>query len=350
MKSDKNQFIKYNSICQFRDVIRDIRKLNIEDDITFIGTVKLHGTNAGVCFTDSSDLWVQSRKRIINPDNDNYGFAKYVLENNEQINSLIQNIIKEYNVDTIHNIISIYGEWCGSNIQANVSISGLPKMWVLFGIKIVSIINQDNIIWLDIFKFKTLYESIGILNIYDFENFKIDINFTNTESENYVEYARQKLIELTKKVENECPVGKEIRRKLAIKTSCTVGEGIVWTAFYNKKRYIFKVKGKIHSSSKVKSLAPVDVEKMKNINEFISYSVTENRMKQGIDVLFTSLNIEPTIKHIREFIQWVKNDVFKEEMDTLERNNLKVKDIIRKLNTVSSTWYRSFLDRNVCSN
>jgi hypothetical protein len=35
--------------------------------LKFKGTVKLHGTNAGVCYNKHGGLWVQSRENIITP-------------------------------------------------------------------------------------------------------------------------------------------------------------------------------------------------------------------------------------------------------------------------------------------
>jgi len=47
-------FSSYNSIEQFRTMMKDFKKaksnpdFNIPDIVTFIGTIKLHGTNAAV--------------------------------------------------------------------------------------------------------------------------------------------------------------------------------------------------------------------------------------------------------------------------------------------------------------
>ena len=41
-----------------------------------------------------------------------------------------------------------------------------------------------------------------------------------------------------------------------------------------------KVKGEKHSSSKVKKLASVDVEKLNSIKDFVDYAVTESRLEQ----------------------------------------------------------------------
>jgi len=68
-------------------------------------TEKLDGTNACVVIQDGKIVGVQSRKRFITPDDDNYGFATWIADNEEDILNL---------GDGYH-----YGEWCGAGIQKN---------------------------------------------------------------------------------------------------------------------------------------------------------------------------------------------------------------------------------------
>jgi hypothetical protein len=77
-----------------RDIIGDV-----------IITEKLDGTNACVIIENGEIVGVQSRKRMINVDDDNYGFASYISQNEELILKL---------GDGYH-----YGEWCGLGIQKN---------------------------------------------------------------------------------------------------------------------------------------------------------------------------------------------------------------------------------------
>jgi hypothetical protein len=60
------------------------------------------------------------------------------------------------------------------------------------------------------------------------------------------------LSELTMAVEEECPVAKAGFQVLV---------KVVWSVNVNGTIHRFKVKGELHSSSKVKTLASVDVEK-----------------------------------------------------------------------------------------
>ena len=68
-------------------------------------TEKLDGTNACVIIIEGKLVGVQSRTRLITPENDNYGFAKWTHENKESLEKL---------GDGYH-----YGEWYGEGIQKN---------------------------------------------------------------------------------------------------------------------------------------------------------------------------------------------------------------------------------------
>lgn len=68
-------------------------------------TEKIDGTNACIIIQDGEIVGVQSRKRLISIDDDNYGFAAWVECNKEELVSLD---------DGYH-----YGEWAGLGIQKN---------------------------------------------------------------------------------------------------------------------------------------------------------------------------------------------------------------------------------------
>ena len=57
--------------------------------LTFTGTIKLHGTNAGVCYNAVDGLWVQSRENIITPESDNAGFAFFVASTESEFRRFI---------------------------------------------------------------------------------------------------------------------------------------------------------------------------------------------------------------------------------------------------------------------
>lgn len=329
------KMIKFPSIEQFRTVVSNVNRhfnfVGLDENgeaiydptlpkpvITFKGTVKLHGTNAAVSY-NAKELWAQSRENIITPEKDNAGFAFFVESNKEAFYELFAQVMDKTIPwpDPYKNTITIYGEWAGGNIQKGVGICNLPKSFFIFGVKITPHTESEEELkanpayWVDYSYLKN--NEVKIYNINDFPTYSIDIDF------NMPQLVQNQLSELTIAVEEECPVAKAFGFS-------GIGEGIVWSAEFKGNVHRFKVKGEKHSSSKVKTLAAVDVEKLNSIKDFVDYAVSESRFNQALENVFP--NNEPIdVKKMGDVIRWVVNDVIKEEMDTLVENQLEPKEI-----------------------
>ena len=340
---EKRKMITFPEIGQFRQIIKlvhDNTRYSGRDEngdaifdafkrlptLTFTGTVKLHGTNAGVTLTRNGDMYAQSRENVISITNDNAGFAFFVESNKEVFKGLFQTLdIRDADY------ITIFGEWAGGNIQKGVAINGLPKMFVIFAVKLSYDNNEEKVNYFYTDEETKHLKSVDskIYNVLDFEKYSIDIDFENPQ------LAQNKLIELTMAVEAECPVGKAFG-------NIGTGEGIVWKCDTEKGTIRFKVKGEKHSSSKVKTLAPVDTEKVSSIKEFAEYAVTESRLNQGIEKVFTSVNEQMDIRKMGDFLKWITNDIIKEEMDTLKDNGLEPNEVTSAISNIARKW---FLDK-----
>jgi len=205
--------INYNSIEQYRNELRDLKKakqnpeFNIPDEIEFIGTVKLHGTNSAVCYSNNTGMYCQSRNNIITLTHDNQGFCFFVEKNKKTFEEYFQIIAERYNINLDEQTITIYGEWCGENIQKGVALMSLPKCFAIFDCKISN--RQNKSWWVDI-SFKDgdccviAKPEEKIYNIYDFETFKVKISIDNYG------VAQQRLTELTEYVEKSCPFAKKL--------------------------------------------------------------------------------------------------------------------------------------------
>lgn len=79
---------------------------------------KIDGTNAQVCILESGELLVGSRSRWITPKDDNYGFAKWVQEHEQEILKL--------------GVGKHFGEWWGSGCQRGYNLPKGEKRWSLF--------------------------------------------------------------------------------------------------------------------------------------------------------------------------------------------------------------------------
>lgn len=322
--------ISYPKIKQFRNVVSDINKqisfvgLDVNGEpiydlsikkpiITFTGTVKLHGTNASVCFNSQDGFWVQSRQNIITMEKDNASFAFFAESNRDILIKLIQKVSIENDIDITTHTVSIYGEWAGKGIQKGVGISQLDKAFYIFGAKVSKPQDEEfESYWVSSENLK--WEDKKIFNVNNFETYSIDVDF------NLPQLAQNKFIQTTEDVEKECPIAK------ALGVENGLGEGVVWSAEYKGIVHRFKVKGEKHSVTKVKKLASVDIEKLKSIQEFIEYSVTQARFDQAITEVFGRIeNID--VKKMGDFLRWIIKDIMSEEIDTMNENGLEPKDV-----------------------
>lgn len=355
--------IKFPSLDQFRTAIKNVQykaryKGRDEDDqpifdpvaplptLSYIGTVKLHGTNAAIVWkydkeTNLESFEFQSRERVLTLQQDNAQFmltmmGKNRYSNNDILDTLIEDIIITYTSfdmrfhDQFIESVAVFGEWCGEGIQKGIAISSLPKMFVIFAIKVN---NQ----WVDLDLFRPGYylAENNIYSIREFPTFKIDIDF------NHPHLVQNQLIEITTKVGDQCPVGKQFGAE-------GIGEGVVWTSQtvgWQSYDFAFKVKDERHSVSKVKTLASVDVEKIKAINDFVDYAVTEQRLEQGIQNLVNEQLKPLEITSIGDFIRWVYNDVIKEETDTIVENQLDAKKLGGPIANRCRPWYVDRLNK-----
>ncbi len=332
--------IKFPSIEQFRTVITNVnRRYNFtgldengeavydpslpKPVLKFKGTIKLHGTNAGVSYNAKGGLWAQSRENIITPEKDNAGFAFFTHSHETEFLRLAFDVAANEDVDLHKNTITIYGEWVGKGIQKGVGISEIEKSFFIFGVKITPHTETEEeqrenpAYWVKHSYLKNT--DARIYNIEDFQTYEIDIDF------NMPQLVQNQLSDLTIAVEEQCPVAKHFGSE-------GIGEGIVWSCEFQDVVHRFKVKGEKHSSSKVKTLAAVDVDKLNSITEFIEYAVTDSRFKQALENTFP--NDEPIdVKKMGDLIRWVVNDVIKEESDTLVKNGLEPKDVNKYVST-----------------
>lgn len=302
--------------------------------VTFTGTVKLHGTNAAVCM-QNDEYWVQSRENIITPVKDNHGCAAhfYGSDKKQSITAIVKNIRKQYDISD-DKIVTIFGEWAGPNVQKNVAISKLPsKSFFIFGIRALSpekkIVdgNEEGVYvydkWIPIEGIRD--HSINLFNITDYQHFSVEVDMNDTST--VIPYIQS----LVDAVEKECPVAKAFGIS-------GLGEGIVWTTEWKGIRRVFKTKGKEHAVTVHKDGKTVhaDTEKVKNIQEFANYSVTEARLQQGIEKVFGS---EPLSKaKMGDFIKWITNDIVTEEIDAISKNNLSVKDVQGEISKKAREW------------
>lgn len=271
--------------------------------LDYIGTVKLHGTNASIVAHEDGSITLHSKSSIlcvIDPagnvtrKSENAAFGFFMSANPELKDVVAKAVAISGGVWPV----KISGEWCGQGIQRGVGISYLPrKTLFIFGVKAGSN-------WLPLTSIKDVRSST-IRNIMEFPTKEITIDFALPE------LSQNALVDATNAVERECPVAKAYGIE-----DCHTGEGLVWQPKHDNSSSgsWFKTKGTKHSVTKTKSVVPVDLERLKSIQEFVEYACTENRMEQ----LF--------IPELGEFIRAVIKDITDEESETLKENGFTARD------------------------
>ena len=325
--------IAYPSIEQYRNAIRQVadhsryagRDANGDPvfdhtkplpTLKYRGTVKLHGTNAGVVFDrGAGEFWAQSRENIITPAKDNAGFATFAYGQKEKLAQLTEHIPG--------NELIIFGEWCGGSIQKGVAIAQLTKRFVIFGVQVDGK-------WLDDAMLSTIKEAAdsGIHNILDYPSWEIDIDFNNPEQ------VQNKLVELTLEIERECPVAKAMG-------ATGIGEGIVWkctTPGWEDPKFYFKVKGEKHQSSKTTTLAPVDIEKVNSIKAFAVAVATESRCRQAVEKL-KAQGVKTDRTCLGLYVKWINDDIVKEDTDTAVASGIELQKAFGEINKVAKAWF-----------
>jgi hypothetical protein len=304
-------------------------KYKIRTPVKFRGTVKLHGTNAGVACTEEA-LVAQSRTRNLAVDDDHHGFAKFVVAQTEAIRDLERKLRDQHGIAASTKLV-LYGEWCGPGIEKKVAITGLPeKQLVLFGAKIVE---GEESTYLDIIgPLNDAYKDASIHSVFDAGTWELEVDFSDPESR---QKALDQATEWTQVVGTECPYA----ARFGVKGP---GEGIVWLPLeehWGKSDLYWKSKSdhhKVTKSDKAKpDLAP---EVLAGINQFVEFAVTENRLDQGISVL-QEQGLAVDIKAISHFLKWFGQDVKRECAVELESNELEWKTVSKAVTNKARNWF-----------
>jgi hypothetical protein len=167
-----------------------------------------------------------------------------------------------------------------------------------------------------------------IFNINDFKTFSIDIDF------NYPELAQNLMIAITDEVEQECPVSKHLGVS-------GIGEGVVWSVRYKGVVHRFKVKGEKHSAkSKVKTLKPVDDEKVNKIINLVNQVTPEWRLDQMLEKACDFMNGGTLDRSkLGDYIRYVIADIVKEETLTLSEAGVEPKEINKYVSEVARKYF-----------
>lgn len=344
--------IKFPKIRQFRDALFEMRQSDtLPDRIEYEGTIKLHGTNAGVVINGDNSFYCQSRNRVIEPGDDNLGFAAWfhglaatdAIFVCREFRSMARDAIGMGESWAEDCQVVVCGEWCGEKIQNGVGINHMPRKWVVFAIGVRYMKGEEEVVeYVDRYIEKgdfAVMHRFGIRFTREFPSFRVTVDRTSPG------FAQNYVAKITELVEQYCPVAEALADIPA--GGSTIGEGLVWrplrgTAQDNPALW-FKTKGEKHSASKVKTIAAVDPALSTNVTEFVKNTVTDVRCQQGIDYL-TEHGLELSKRSTGEFLKWVGGDVLDEEKAVMEASGLERKDVGPHVGRAAREWYFGYLN------
>lgn len=333
------KFTHINALYQVARYVRTVNKgfdneqFVVPSPVVYRGSVKLHGTNAGVQCTDDG-LVAQSRNRILTLDDDNMDFAKFVHTNvtTEAIREIEAGIRDAAKLDGDTRIV-LYGEWCGPGIQNGVALTKLPeRQWVLFAVKAVQ---GDQSRYIDALPtLRGIYESAGVHSVHDVGTWRLQVDFNDKDS---METALAEAEKYAEMVEQLCPWG----QRFGIEG---MGEGIVWVPIakhWGNSDLFFKTKGDKHKEvKKAKRNKPsIDPEIVNSVNQFVDFAVTDVRLEKGLDYL-REMGKDVDMKFTGDFLKWIGADVKRECEADLEASELEWKQVSKAVNTRALQFFK----------
>ena len=322
---------KFEKIQHFSHFLAYMRKYRSwVKSVTLEGSVKLHGTNAGLNLTPDGKLWAQSRRRRLTVDSDNFGFASWADTNKDALRSCLEGIAKENKVADL----TIYGEWIGSGIQQKVAVSKMPRHFVPFAM-------HSEHGWHYIRGFEM--EKLATARIPAIQSRRSCVEYITVALDG-TESAIRMLHGLTEAVDKECPYARCFGM-----VGC--GEGWVWipTHIDGKKLdrpdydLAFKTKGDSHTQTKQKSGVKEDKYGDPELIAYVGSLSTHERFIQGVQHLRdTGKELAP--KSIPDYILWLNADLEAEEGLIIEQKGLDAKAVRKMFTRDAISWFKSYLE------
>lgn len=310
---------------------------------------KIHGMNVGFAMNNVDGIWFQSRTNIITPIDDLAGCSVMMESKKDVFEQMIISLAIENNIDLNTKGIVLYMELAGGGIQSKSCFTGTDKLFAIFQrakvFNIIPTLNKDggeeNNYWIETkVQGKWLESPVDrIFNVMSLNSMDIEIDFERSD------LAQNKLVELIDSVELNSPAG----QKLGLEN--TISEGYVCTFEYKNTIYVFKVKGKKHSKTRVKTLKPVDSALVQKQIDFVNeHACKAFRLEQAWQECFGVSNekMKPTIKVMGDFLRLVIKDVWKEELDIALELELEVKPLNNLISKSARRWFLDELSEEPC--
>lgn len=324
------QFVSWPDIESFHNVRKAAEKyphlLGGEEVIAYRPKVKLHGTNAAVqLFGDT--VQAQSRERLITPESDNMGFARWVKSVEGTWRAVRDRVSKD---------VILFGEWCGPGIMRGTAINKAPnKVFAVFAaMELPSA--EGSTLYVEPAVLMDLVEDVPDVHVIDWYGPSIEIPVLGLP-------------------EVVSPILDAINQEVLAVEACDpwvkkvfgvegVGEGLVYyPRLPTRKKFsdlAFKAKGEKHKVVEKTKPAQIDPSVATSIDEYVQMVLAEARLEQGArivaggDLVFDKKNLGP-------FIGWIGKDVEKETQAELSAANLTWKQVQKTVSDAARKWFLS---------
>ena len=342
-----DSFRKFPKIGQLHQAVRHAHKLRPDArpamPLTYRGTVKLHGTNAGVRLSPSGRVvCVQSRNRVLTVEDDNMGFAAFIFDEHMGAHrrALLAAVADEVRsrrcvveAGCLAEDVTLYGEWCGPGIQKGVALNSLPeRQFVLFSAAVGDDGPRVPAGGVLASTMPIEAERVGIMAVRDAGAVELRIDLLSPES---VAEKAATIARITEEYEARCPWGEMhgIRG---------VGEGLVWVPVgpaYDDPELWFKTKGEQHKGKpRTRVQVGADPAKVEGVGAFIRLALAEDRLRQGLDYL-REMGKPVEVRSTGDFLRWVAGDVQAELGAELEAGGLEWRDVAKRLGGEARAWF-----------
>jgi hypothetical protein len=320
---------KFPSITSLPAFLTDLRKRGVkEGTLKLTGTTKVHGTNVGICYS-REELWTQSRNKVLLPTDDCFGFPAFVEENHTVLLQAMREL--HSSLATESEVLVVFGEWVGGNVQKGVALTGAPMHLITFETCVVGPADGEVTRSRRYIGPLLNLPECNVLRVDAFETWELTLDRTKPD------LLRNHLLDLTDTVEKKCPIGTVLWDGAEVPT----GEGIVWSASCTmvhhatglESEYVarFKVKGQKHATSHVGTLRSVNQPKVTGVIALATALTPDSRLDQGFTEKFRSLNIIPTKNDMGVFLNWVQGDVKKEDSEAIAKHDLPTGEIYKAI-------------------
>ena len=330
-------FIKWPETPQFWSRLGFLQMFYHREGAVWQPKVKIHGVNTAVILKGTGEYFAQSRRNTITPDDDLYGFASWVYDNDSYFRMLSKSVSGQ---------TAIFGEWYGEGIQSGVAACNVSgRHWAMF----CMVERPHRHPYIIPGSFNADPSDIYSLGEYPPEAhplpwYSSPLTLSNVHDQELIQKFLNKVNEQVDSVSREDPF---ILQEHGVSGP---GEGLVYYPVSDVTSVnvpygdvAFKAKAEKHRVFKTSESAEIMPINVKTIPQFAEFVLTEERLLQCArevakhDCVFEKKMIGP-------FVAYVLKDVKKESKDVIESNGLRWREVSPEVSKQAKEWYEKMLE------